>query len=217
MKGYGYYYTLSDMKGLAMRSKLNQEIYDNDLSVWVANQNEKLYNKWVKKHPEAIKTYELLGRLHSRDQLIRGVSFHLFPFFESLDCDTNFFESFKEEYDSLLALTDFDNIVMIQSACIENNFEMINNFDNGYSTSKKVSLVISHNLKEGVNLEQTWERLFPYIEKAYLKGKISGDLFYAYDFSLQKHFGCQYYGTLGSDVPIKSPETFGERKSRLNL
>ena len=92
-----------------------------------------------------------------------------------------------------------------------------NNFDNGIGTFNSISLFISHNLKQGTNIEYIRNKIFPYIEQAYLEGKVDADLFYAYDNRLNQYYGYQYYGTLPDSVPLLEKETFSERKSRLKL
>lgn len=53
------------------------------------------------------------------------------------------------------------------------------------------------------NIVEVWGLLFPFLEKAYLEGKISDNFFKHYDTYLYQYEGYQYYGTLGDDIPYK--------------
>jgi hypothetical protein len=215
IKLYGYSYSLLDTSGIAMGNPLNQQIHSKKLCFWLAFQSKKNHPKWVSKNPNSSLQSDILNTLYTKDQLIRKISFDLFPAMKEMD--SLCYENFVHIYDSLITAIDANNIISLQNACIKNDNYLLNNFDNGYLSSKIVGLIISHNLKRGKYLNETWERLYPFVEQAYIDGKISDVLLYEYDFNLYKRYGYQYYGTLGEDIPIKDLETFNDRKKRLRL
>lgn len=215
IKLYGYSYSLIDTSGISMENPLNQQIHSKKMYYWLALKSKKNHHKWVRKNPNAAFQGVLLNTLFTKDQLTRKISFDFFPVMKEMDsiCYANF----VNVYDSLLTAIDANNIISLQNACIKNDNYLLNNFDNGYLSSRIVGLIISHNLKRGKYLNETWERLYPFVEQAYIDGKISDILFHEYDFNLNKHYGYQYYGTLGNETPIKDMETFDDRKKRLSL
>lgn len=215
IKLYGYSYSLIDTSGTAMVTPLNQQINSKKIYNWLAFKSQKHHPKWVRKNPNAAFQGVLLNTLFTKDQLTRKISFDFFPVMKEMDsiCYANF----VNVYDSLLTAIDANNIISLQNACIKNDNYLLNNFDNGYLSSRIVGLIISHNLKRGKYLNETWERLYPFVEQAYIDGKISDVLLHEYDFNLNKHYGYQYYGTLGVEVPINDMETFCDRKKRLSL
>jgi hypothetical protein len=123
----------------------------------------------------------------------------------------------NEAYKNEIADVDTKNCHLVEELCKLNGNYLPNNFDNGIGTFNSISLLISHNLKQGTNIEYIRNKIFPYIEQAYLEGKVDADLFYAYDNRLNQYYGYQYYGTLPDSVPLLEKETFSERKSMLKL
>lgn len=215
IKDYGYSYNFLDTVGESLNISINWAIRENGLTNWLAEASRKLHPKWVQKKPEVLSYSNKLDQLRIADQQIRKISFVLFPGIMKSTNDSIVIQSFYKIYDSLKSSIDLENIIALQNICINNN-GLPTNYDSGFSVSKKVGLIITHNLKEGKNLKQTWERIFPYVEKAYLKGKISSLLLYNYDYYLNTHYGYQYYGFL-EDVPVIEPEKSSERKTKFGI
>lgn len=216
IKNHGYYYNFSDTIGESLSIPINWSIRENGLAPWVSKTCQKLYPKWVKKHTEDVRYLNKLDQLRTADQQIRKSSFTLFPSVLNHTSDSVVIKSFTRTYDSLICVIDLENVIAIKNICLKNGGNLPTNFDSGFSISKKISLIITHNLKKGKNLKKTWEYLYYYVEKAYLEGKISSLLLYEYDYYLNSHFGYQYYGFL-EDVPVIEPETFNERKIKFGL
>lgn len=215
IKNYGYHFNMSDTMSESLSKPINWAIHENGLTYWLAEISKKLYPKWVKNHPEAHSYFSKLDQSRTADQQIRKISFVLFPGLMKSTSDSVVIKSFYKIYDSLKCSIDLENIISIQNICI-NKGALPTNFDSGFTISKIIGLIISHNLKEGKNLKQTWERLYYYVEKAYMDGKVSSLLLYEYDYYLNVHYGFQYYGFL-DNVPAINPEGLEERKIKFQV
>ena len=216
MKKYGYHYSFFDTLSF-QESELDIEIKQLNLSKWLVKKSDKLYPKWIRSNSTYIEMYAQMKSAYSSDQLIRKISFDLHPLILEGKTDSILQYIYLQNYDSLINYIDLKNVLIIKEWCHVNNDIMLNNFDNGTEILRIVSLVITHNFKRKKNLIQTWELLYPFVENAYLIGKIPFDFFYYYDEALLKHYGYQYYGTLGEEIPITDSETYNIRRKKLNL
>ena len=185
------------------------------LKKWSVNKSTTKYGIWSFKNQRSVKIKEALNLAKERDRLVRTITFSFYPKIQRYDtlCFNNVYLAYKNE----IADVDTKNCHLVEDLCKFNGNYLPNNFDNGIGTFNAISLFISHNLKQGTNIEYIRNKIFPYIEKAYLDGKIDASLFYTYDNRLYQYFGYQYYGTLSDSIPILDKETFLERKNRLSL
>jgi hypothetical protein len=185
------------------------------LKKWSVNKSTTKYGIWSFKNQRSIKIKEAIKLAKERDQLVRTITFSFYPKIQRYDslCFNNVYLAYKNE----IADVDTKNCHLVEELCKLNGNYLPNNFDNGIGTFNSISLFISHNLKQGTNIEYLRTKIFPYIEQAFLDRKIDMDLFYIYDIYLNKYFGYQYYGTLSENVPVLEKETFAERKSRLKF
>ncbi len=110
---------------------------------------------------------------------------------------------------------DWNRMLRLAELC-EVQGTMINNFDHGIGTYNKVQLMMLHAFKSKNLFQPTWDLLFPYLENAYLEGKISGTFFQLYDQWSTTHTGEQYYGTL-ENVPCRDQENLSERIKKYQL
>ena len=97
-----------------------------------------------------------------------------------------------------------------------NHNELPNSFDQGIFISKTIEWIIFHNLKQG-NFKETMSIIFPYIEKAYLQGKVSDYFFETYDYYLHYYKGYQYFGTMGDSVPTEDAKNLLIRRKKYGL
>lgn len=208
-KHFGYYYSYSDTTGISMINTLNQEIVSHDMAHWMVKKSNKYFPKWISKNPNYFQLQKTLEAIHTSDQLVRRIGIS--------SKDSSCVSTWKNSYDSVLASIDLKNIIQLQTLCIQNNFTLPNNYENGYSTYNQIMFIVFHNLKQGTNINATWQRLGAYIEQAYLDGKISSNFFYTYDYYLNIYQGMQYYGTLGADIPNRDPAGYNDRQKKFNL
>jgi hypothetical protein len=208
MKNYGWSYCFEDTLPNAQVRLLEMGISRNNLSEWTVKKSNKYYPKWVKHHLEALRIKDELTSILSEDQSVRRIISDL------NDTLTSNYE--RQRLDSLIGIVDLLNIKKIASICSRNG-TMINNFDHGVGTYYRVQLILLHNLKGKESFKVAWDMLFPFLETAYLNGKISYTLFILYDKWSVIHFGYQYYGTQGVDIPINDEETFYIRKQKYKL
>lgn len=217
IKTYGYYYDYSDTSGKALDNSLNLLIKEHQLPSWLAKKSQKYYPIWLKHHPIAIEIEKQLSSAMLIDQFIRYNSdFYLSQKFKyEIIADSIKYNEYKKLIYENYNKVDLQNIYTIRELYRLNGNYAINNFDNGL-VNEIVDFIIFHNLKEG-NLDVPFQILFPFIEQAYLDGKINDKNFRTYDFYLNKHKGYQYYGTLGEEVPFENKEKSMEVIKRLNL
>ena len=185
------------------------------IKIWSVINSNSRYGRWSKKNQRSIKIKEAIKLAKERDQLVRTITFSFYPKIQRYDslCFNNVYFAYKNE----IADVDTKNCHLVEELCKLNGNYLPNNFDNGIGTFNSISLFISHNLKQGTNIEYLRTKIFPYIEQAYLDGKVDATLFYAYDNRMNQYYGYQYYGTLPDSVPVVEKEIFSERKSRLKL
>jgi hypothetical protein len=223
IKNYGFSYSSEDTLKSKFEDTFYSGIYDLDLHHWLISASRKYYPKWMSKHPDAIEYERLISLLHTRDQLIRGLSFKYHDVYNQI-CKENVYDTllikrvnqiYNSKFDKIFYSTDCENIKKIASTFLKNN-KMITNFD-CFNFGNHVNFIVFHNFKGGVNLDETWNSLHIYFEQAYIDGFDSGRFFRSYDYYLNLYQGLQYYGTLGENIPLKDPETFKERKERLKL
>jgi hypothetical protein len=182
---------------------------------WTLKKTKLYHKKWLKENTNSIKINESLKQAKERDQLVRTITFRLYP--DILNIDSICFNKVLKSYQKTITEIDSNNIDLIKKLCVLNNNYIPNNFDNGIGTFNTISLIIFHNLKRGKKLDQIRNEIFPLLEQAYIDYKISGDLFYTYDYHLNLHTGFQYYGTLPDTIPCIDKEHLESRKLRIKL
>ena len=176
-----------------------------ELSVWHKKTYHKYYPKWYKKNIDKMETIQAIDELHTQDQMLSK--------FAELAVDT--FSQASKNINSMIAKEDYNHIAKIVELSKKNG-GLPNNFDHGAYTYQKIQGILWHNLKTPENFSKVWDLLFPYLEQAYLKGKISSEFFHIYDYFLNQYYGYQYYGFL-ANVPVKDKEGLAERKKRYKL
>lgn len=103
----------------------------------------------------------------------------------------------------------FDDLILI---CQKQN-GLPNSFDNKFIFD--ISMSIFHILStDNHTLIDKWNRIFPFIEKSFLEGKISNSYFFQYDRLLYMGLKKQYFGTFGSKVSIIDSQNVEERKKK---
>ena len=107
-------------------------------------------------------------------------------------------------------------VYTVHGLCKRNNEVWLNHYDNGLEIGA-VNLVLLHALKDPKLILRTWSFLSPFIERAFMQGKIDSGNLYMYDYWLNEHFGYQYYKLLDDTVPVKNQEKLAERRLRLGL
>ena len=203
-RGWNYEYmdTLDNRKGFL---SLFDKIRYYHLEEWTYNTSQKYYPIWLSKNTLNIRIQnEVKGIIHS-DQKIRR--------FYSKDIN----EDCSEDINNKVMEIDFQHILEIVDLCEINNNLLPNNYDNGVGIGYNVQLIIWHNLKAKENFQRAWDALLPYIENTYLADKMSINISKTYDMWCHKHFGYQYYGTLGDSIEIKDKDTYLERKKKYKL
>jgi hypothetical protein len=209
MKEYGWSYSFSDTLAKNLILKVNNEILDKGLVNWTVRKSKKNYTFWAKRHPEALKMKQELLKLHASDQTARRFA----PRIKDSLC----YNYYRLIYDSILKEVDMGHVRKIQELSIQNNGELPNSFDHGIYVSNYIEFVLFHNFKQG-NIEEATALIFPYLEKAYLNGKISSYFFGMYDHYCSIYYGYQYYGTLEDEsIKVKDKENLFMRKQKYRL
>ena len=176
-----------------------------ELSAWHKRTYHKYYPKWYKKNIDKIETIHAIEELHTQDQMLS--KFAEFSIDSSSQASKNIF--------SMIAREDYDHITKIVELSKKNG-GLPNNFDYGPFTYQYIKGILWHNLKTPENFSKAWDLLFPYLEQAYFKGKISSEFLHIYDYFLNQYYGYQYYGFL-ANVPVKDKESLAERKKHYKL
>jgi len=215
MSKYGLQIDYADSILIDERYNVFNYLKSEKIKKWSLSNSKSRYRRWSNKNQRTIKIKEALKLAKERDRLVRSLTYSFYPAIQKYDslCMNKVYEAYKNE----IADVDTKNCHLVEELCKLNGNYLPNNFDNGIGTFNSIGLFISHNLKQGTNIEYIRNKIFPYIEQAYLDGKVDATLFYAYDNRLNQYYGYQYYGTLPDSVPVLEKESFSERKSRLKL
>ena len=179
---------------------LLEQIKTHDLVPWLIETSENNYPIWVKSHQ---KDLFILSEINT----IVYASYEIRSYLRKFD---------KENTDSIISEMDIKHMYRLWELCILNDSMLPNNFDNGIGSYYKITNILGPNLFNKENFYPAWEIIFPFIDKAYLDGKISSNIFYSYDIWCNNHFGYQYYGTL-EDVKVTDDEGLLERRMRYSL
>lgn len=212
---HGLEINYSDSLLMDERYDIYNYLKDEKIRKWSIKQSKEKYGIWLKNNQQSLKFKETIKLAKERDRLVRTISFPLYPAIQQFDslCFNKLYETYKD----IIREVDTKNCHLVEELCKLNDNYLPNNFDNGIGMFNPISLIITHNLKQGTNIEYMRINIFPFLEQAFLDRKIDMDLFYTYDIYLNKYFGYQYYGTLSENVPVLEKETFSERKSRLKF
>jgi len=194
---YGYDWTIPANAAFG-RYKYWAIIKENGNCDWVVKQSQKLYPKWLKANYNDSYARTMIEILVAKDQEDRVLYDYL------------------KRPDSIITILDLGRIFELRKLCERIN-TFPNDFDNGVGTYYRAQFLLAHSLKSADHFFQSWELLFPYLEKAYFDDKISGSFFKLYDTFHYRHFGTQYYGTLGKEVPVKDEYELNKRKLKYNL
>jgi len=175
----------------------------------LVKKSEVYYPQWVKKNPIGFLVQREVEKLFTIDQT--RIYFYPMLYNNSELSDSMTINIIQKELDKL----DYSNILAISS--LAHKYGLPNNFDHGYNTYYRVTLLMLHSMSQEMNIKRVWVVLFPFLEQAYFDGKISYTFFYHYDKCLLKAIGYQYYGTMNDDVPNIDPENLKERKNKYSL
>ncbi len=179
---------------------LLEQIKTHDLVTWLIETSEINYPIWVKTHQRDLFIISEIKSLLFAEQEIQS---YLYKY----NKDTASIISTKMGLKHMHRLWEL---------CVLNDSTLPNNFDNGIGTYYRLTNILGSNIYNKENFYTAWEILFPFIDKAYLDGKISSSIFYFYDIWCNNHFGYQYYGTL-ENVKISDEEGLLERRMRYSL
>lgn len=206
MKNYGWQYTTKDTLPESMNNVLLQEIKNHELIEWTCKKSKKHYAKWLTHHKEEFEINKKVNSIYDIDQRITSLTLY----------DSELDDVKKAKVDSMIMSMDWEHVIQIAQLAKDHGI-IPNNFDHGIGVYNKIQLILIHNLKTEDNFHKTWELLFPFLERAYLEGKISYTFFMLYDQWNATHFGVQYYGFMGDQIPVKEQESLDQRKMKYQL
>lgn len=209
IKNNGLTYDFKDTLVENQKTIFLKEIYAKEKVAWLVKTSRKLHPKWVKRNPVAAEVKHEVEALAEMDQLAVRM---LTPY----AVKRNIPDSIKLELKTTLYKVGAQNINKLLSIC-ERIGTFPNNFDYGLGSYYKIAVLIDHNLEAESNFRDTWEKLFPYLEKAYLEGKIDHFFLMSYDMHSSYHFGTQRFGFAPETIPVEEPEGFEERKAKYGL
>lgn len=213
-RNYGFQYTYQDTLNEFLIDVVKEQIHLNKLSEWTVLQSKKLFSKWIASHPEYISLEKKLSAIHTLDQasrrLLLNIKYESIPDLQSINMVDSLL--LAQQIDSLVNMSDLENIIALQTICVKNDYSLPTNFDSGWAITGRFSFILFHNLKQGENIYTVHERIYPYIESAFRKQKVSIYFFEMYDEYLNIHSGKQYYGTLDSVPLINAANSYWFRK-----
>jgi len=204
---HGFTYHYNDTLPENLKTVFYEEIYARNEYDWLVKLSNRKHPKWVKNNPVAAEIESEVETLAEMDQLAVKI---LTPY--SLKSEIP--DSIKAQLRETLYATGRSNIDKLKSICERIN-TFPNNFDFGIRSYYKLGALLDHCF-EG-NFEYAWENLSPYLEKAYLDGKIDYYFLMAYDMHSSMQFGTQRFGFAPESIPMEDPEGFEERKEKYGL
>lgn len=217
IRNYGFEYNQFDTLNAGRIDLVKDLIVKEGMAKWTLKQSKRLHPKWVRKHADATYYYDEMARIHTRDQLIRrSTSFlwkGLMDYPETIDSVTR--SNLMDQQIELADKIDLENIIRIQNLCVRNAFRLPSDFDTAWGCSGLITFVLFHNFKEKKNGGEAFERLYPYIEVAFLEGRINSYSLELYDNFLFEQEGIQYYGTRGKEVNFKDTGELDDRVLRI--
>lgn len=199
IKNYGLH--INETDSLVEDDRYTFLTHCNNIQIknWLYKTSLKKHKVWIFKNSKSHNISLLLKNAIEKDRLVRVITFTLYPKITILDSIS--FQTVKNSYDLSINEVDTKNFLLIKELIKVNNNEIPNNFDNGIGIFGKISLIICHNLKRGINIENITKHIYPSLEKAYLQNKISEEMFYILDQKLYLYYGYQCYGTLSDSIP----------------
>lgn len=127
----------------------------------------------------------------------------VYPKYLQSDADAGSKASLDSLFHSLLSL------------CVRQN-ALPNVERNGYGMD--ISIPLFHILSVSDSLfQERWDKIFPFVEKAFDAGEISNSYFFMYDRLLYQQCGKQYFGGMGKEVPTLDGSDCTERKRRYRM
>lgn len=199
---YGFTYTTFDTLMENRIDVVKDLIYTKKLSEWTIKKSKRNHPKWLRDHPNNSIYLAAMKEIHTRDQLVRRMAsytyWNLDKFKDQLD--TTIIAELLELEEEIADKVDLENVIKFQTLCVRNNYRLPTNFDACWNITGLTSFVLFHNFKERTNAEEVFHRLYPYIERAYLDGKIPPHALELFDSYLYDIYGLQYYGSKGNEV-----------------
>lgn len=209
IRKHGFSYSISDTLGERKTTGLLIQVHLQGESQWLSKLSQKHFSHWVKKNPLAYKIQNEINTLAELDQMsVRMFSSYAF--------DESTSDSTKNKIKDILFKSGRSNIDRLAAICEEIG-TFPNNYDFGIGSYFKLGALIDHSLEAKENFHYAWDKLFPYLEKAYLEGKIDHSFFLFYDMHSAMHFGTQRFGFAPEFIPMEDEENWITRKEKYGL
>lgn len=205
IRNYGYFFRYEDTLSVSLNQDLRSQY---NLVDWLVAETNENYPLWIKDHPEA---FFIQQKLIGMKAAAKTAQYY-----------KNLIDYHDERNDSLASaevlkyLRDIHFTQLYEIVKISRTNGLPNNFDHGYDTYYTIQIILMQNLFDEFNLERTWHHIFPFLEKAYLDGKISNTFIKLYDQALRRHYDYQYYGTIDG-LEVLDPDGLAERRKKFGL
>lgn len=204
IREYGFVYSTFDTLMENRIDLVKDLIYTKDLAEWTIKKSNRNHPKWLKDHPNHSIYLAAMKEIHTRDQLVRRMASYTYWNLDEYknQLDTTIMTDLLKREEEIADKVDLENVIKFQTLCVRNNYRLPTNFDACWNITGLTSFVLFHNFKERTNAEEVFHRLYPYIERAYLDGRIPQHALELFDSYLDDMYGLQYYGSKGNTVPF---------------
>ena len=180
-------------------------IIKGELAAWFKEMYLKNHTEWLSNNFEKQIELRKLNSIHEKDQYITAFAMKVLtiPSLDSLEqaaVKDRLSEYYLSNIGPLLGSSSKYGIFIN-----ERNFAVL---QNGYDTA------LIHNFQFQRNLDIVWDKLFPYIKKAYAQNEITDVIFRNYDFYHYQHYGSQVFDSYTYD---KMPEQFRQKQNPIPI
>lgn len=190
-------------------------ITEGNLASWFKQMYIKNHSLWLEHNFEKLIDLYKLNQLNKKDQIISKFISKIY-FSPSTNNEQKL--TIQRELNNL----NQEGIIELNSIC-----KKINEYPNSKSFAviqNGFQSILIHNFQQKETIDRTWEYLFPYIKKSYLKYNIDNTIFQNYDFYCYLNYGYQEFNSFKineipeqfrksqNEIPLKNIEEFEKIK-----
>jgi hypothetical protein len=180
-------------------------IMKDELAAWFKPMYLKNHTEWLSNNFDKQIELRKLNGIHEKDQALTAFAMRVLNVQGLDNVQQEAIKKLLGEYH----LKNFEPVLDIaQKRKIFPNEKNFSVLENGYDTT------LIHNFQFQRNLDIVWDKLFPYIKKAYAQNEITDVIFRNYDFYHYQHYGSQVFDSYTYD---KMLEQFRQKQNPIPI